>query len=1331
MNEDQDLLGGILNELTDEEREAFLRDNQQGVDDLQETQTLVDGTEEGQTSAPTPEAMAEVTNTVQDDSLDYQGNPRNNELYDYNEEGRPFKKPQEDLTYLGQPLGETFNQVRGRMNALGDGVIDAGIDLVNLVEGVDVPKIPKYEEEVTQSIRELSSIILPTMMGTGAALGQIGKATKGVKFLNDPIVKYLGTTALSAGVGAAVDYTVEFNGTDDNAAGALKKAWPRTYGWISDDIATLDSDSEDIKRIKNVTEGAYLGIGSDMLLGLTKLFRNVRGMHTATKWVGENEKGAKWFKENVELDETPEDVIERSAGKRSFELDEIGNYNADRSVDPTDVIFGKTDLYGYQEQGVRSVDDLGIIGASKDAARIDQNIGTVYGRIGSVMSEGALKFANETSENARLVIQGLASTLQDAGKYGYKVDDSRYLSFEEIKNVGEKYASDFYEMDLQELQRTIYPGSIYQGRNVSTKTPELTDEAYSGVMGAIKKYMDDFINMDEAKATAYVGTSLAGQVSDMAQGLRLTEGSASVLRAQEQILDRVEFLMAQKGMTSYVRGRALKMLHLWMTTDRSKAFDAKEAKRLDNLIKSEKNSTLSAMERIKQETTETINNLRDISDNNHEMLAPLFMAYELTDGNVKSITALNNYVRQSTSILKKAFFDRSPEIPSVINKAFYANVYNATLAAFGTPIKAGISATHLLVEKPIRTFAGALMAGETATIRRGIYQYNNMLQSMKASTSYMGQIFKRTALDPNVIEARDDLGLKNKAQLDILNAFANGKAKQGELGPQALMESINAMNAIAEHPIARLGTRSMQAIDGFVQSMIANFEAKGRAFDEVTKGGTIPFDRVKAEEQFKKFNSEMFNEDGIITDKAVKKAAGEISLNLDNEVNTGLSALITRMPVLKPFLLFTKTPLNELTLTASYSPQGVLAATPINKFVEGLSEFQLPFDEMPMEKVKELLTKRGIEITPYTAKAKYSELRSDMIGRSAMGTVAVMGAVGLFMNDRIHGSGHYNRQVQKTRRELGWKPITIKGDDGKWTSFDGLGPITNYLRLTVDIMDNMDTLSPNNMGELLKKLSFVFAASFTDKTMLTGIEPFMDILRGDVGAINRWSTSFITAATVRGSSQMAEIARLMDPGLKQVENDFKDMMMNRNPLTKGQLPIKYDWIDGGPVGIPDNFFARLRNTYTPWKESGIISDEKQFLIDIEYDATPNLQTNGRGVKLTNEEQSDVLSIMGETHLWRDGIQRVMKSTTGKEFRKRFREAQSRGVPADTKTWESLHAELDMELRDAIGDAMIHSKHYTEVMRREEVQKRTGEYMKRGNLDAAERYLGHTRKHFGY
>ena len=41
--------------------------------------------------------------------------------------------------------------------------------------------------------------------------------------------------------------------------------------------------------------------------------------------------------------------------------------------------------------------------------------------------------------------------------------------------------------------------------------------------------------------------------------------------------------------------------------------------------------------------------------------------------------------------------------------------------------------------------------------------------------------------------------------------------------------------------------------------------------------------------------------------------------------------------------------------------------------------------------------------------------------------MTVTGAVGLFLNDRLRGNGHFDRERQRVRGELDWKPALTKG----------------------------------------------------------------------------------------------------------------------------------------------------------------------------------------------------------------------------------------------------------------------------------------------------------------
>ena len=136
------------------------------------------------------------------------------------------------------------------------------------------------------------------------------------------------------------------------------------------------------------------------------------------------------------------------------------------------------------------------------------------------------------------------------------------------------------------------------------------------------------------------------------------------------------------------------------------------------------------IEREKLKATEFTNTLKEINKSNPEFLGPLMMAWELSDGKIKTISALNNYAKQSTGILSKAIIDGSPEIPSLINRAFFSNVYNSTLSAISTPIKAGISAVHLLVEKPVRHMAGAASLRDKQTLRLSLIHISEPTRRM-------------------------------------------------------------------------------------------------------------------------------------------------------------------------------------------------------------------------------------------------------------------------------------------------------------------------------------------------------------------------------------------------------------------------------------------------------------------------------------------------------------------------------------------------------------------------------------------------------------------------
>jgi len=1144
------------------------------------------------------------------------------------------------------------------------GVSDWVVDAVNLT-GLNAPKLPKYENEVAQAVREITSVVAPTVALSMTGIGALDAAAKGskVKLFSDPFVKWLGRTGFSAYAGATVDFISETS-EGDNLSGSLKKMFPRTYAWIPDDIATLDTDSPDVKRIKNATEGTGLGIFADVAGGFATILRNAQGVRNATKWIPESEKAKKWLASNLEeASDDVEEVIAKSAAKRSDDLDSIGSYNFSKSQNLDEPIFGLHDMYGYEEMGIRTADDLGVVGASVDLVRVQNNLDSTYGRLGSVMTEPALKFALDGVEEYDTVMRGLRDSLSDAGEYGYKLNDGRLINSKTITDAGEQLAKDMGYMTNGEIDQLLK--RFQTGINPDTGAKMLSSDAARAVKEQLKTAMKQYGDVSDA----LVRTSVAGQVSDMSFAARLADGTAATPRLQEQLLDRIELLMIANGETGKQRGFLLKMLD---TAKRGfKPLSPDELRK--------KGADITAQ--LKAESKQTVDTLREISQKRPDMLGPLLLAYEATDGNVKTIDALNNYMRQSTGVLRKAFIDRQPEIPSVVMQGFWANVYNATLSAFATPIKAAAANAILLIERPITTLAGSFLQGDKYMMRRGWYQYSAMGDSLRKGLKYMGETMRRSALDPNYsgVAGRESMVQQNTKQLEVMNAFADAKAAEGDFGPQAMMAQIEAINDLTQHPWLRFGTRAMQAADGFTQAVIGNVEARGRAFDEIARNANIDADAIDqlAEASYKQIWKLDEKGRAIVSDEAVRRASGEIAMNLDNAPNTALSQVIRHVPALKPFLLFTKTPINMMGFAASHSPMGL--------FIDEVNQFGRSFDQIPAAQAQKLLDARGIPFDE-NAEIAYNAIRAEMKGRKAIGTLATMSAVGLMMNDSITGNGFFDRQKQQLRRSVDWKPRSIKIPGGNWVSYDNLGAVTDWLALTADIMDNFDVLGEGDVNQLLSGMGFVLSATITDKSMLAGIEPLYDILSGNPAAINRWAASFLPAAVMPGSSQMAELTRLMSPNLRVVEENLAAMLANRTPA-KLALPKEYDFVDGGEIGVPDNFFARLYNTYSPWKVSGKISPEKQFLINVEYDKRPSMATDGRGVQLTPQEQSDIARLMGKNKTFKKAIQRVMRSTDGKEFREAFRAAQAEGMTPQLKNFANIHSELDRYLNLAKEEAI--------------------------------------------
>ena len=154
----------------------------------------------------------------------------------------------------------------------------------------------------------------------------------------------------------------------------------------------------------------------------------------------------------------------------------------------------------------------------------------------------------------------------------------------------------------------------------------------------------------------------------------------------------------------------------------------------------------------------------------------------------------------------------------------------------------------------------------------------------------------------------------------------------------------------------------------------------------------------------------------------------------------------------------------------------------------------------------------------------------------------------------------------------------------KQVSYEWMGPIGDWLSLTVDVVDNFDSLNAGIQEDLFNKLTFVLGAALTNRSVLAQLEPMFDVLQGNWAAASRWSTSFGNNFVPLGSARN-ELGKLIYPQLRQIRSELDDHLRNRNAWLDAvdperALPKVVDAIDGQEIGKEDNWFIRVSNRGT-------------------------------------------------------------------------------------------------------------------------------------------------------
>jgi len=1158
-----------------------------------------------------------------------------------------------------------FNQEAMMSGAVG--ALDWATDLTNWVTRQNIPKIPKFEQEGAQAFREISSLVVPFYflkgrgMGLGANIHKSGVAAPWlVRLGNNPLFSRFAKTGLDLGVGGFTDYINKLNETDDT----LMTVWKRGRWWghnLIPEAWMSDGLGPDDKTRANVLEGVTFGFYAEVAEGLVKLLRAGKSTQEVTKYLSEvnNQKGldsvtidpldSKVYKSADGGDASPiEEALQRSHDKYERDLNLLTDYYKLQGDLPTTPTVGVHKIQDSLQTGQIVKDNDGILGVARRQAQIATNTGTSQGSLGTTITEAFRKLSTEPIEvQKRTLINKLRDVLTNAGPYKVELPNGKKLSWKQIDQEGTILAEILADPTLPRGQMLkILENFKVKVNDFKTINPV----AYKALSKASIKLLDDWADLNTHKASAYFIASEGGQIAGISEGARYADGTTAVGRANELIMDRLELFEIETSLSEFN----------WKS--RNSLLNALEGnpKDVNKKLKKLKNNFDDKLTDIIPKAKRFRETLSSIQENSPEFAKVLRMAYEMSEGDIQSIKGINNYIQNKFGTFSKIIYDGSPEIPAMVNKALTTNIFNSMLSAIGTPVRALTGNFGGLIAEPAHVFYGALRSGDAQQLRRASWMYFGLTDTFQRGFSYMGTVFRKAATEPDELGSifRADIKLEKSKNMDLAEEIAAAAAKNNEFGPQALLGLTKELEAMGSNPVLRLGPNTMTALDGFTEATQKVAHDRGLAFDFLeSKFPNGNWGEKEFQEAFEDFWKKGWDDNGTISQSAVEWSRREIALNLDTPLTKRLNPLLKSFPILRSVFWFPNTQMNVLDMFGKYgaSSRVQVGTNFAGEYAELLgSNGKRAIEDFTTGEIQAALNKRGIDMSgDYISKFKH--LRNKIRGREATGNVAVMGAWLMFTQDRIRGDGHWDRKTQRVRDNQGYVKRTYQGLDGKWHSYEFMGPLADWLALTINVMDNFNSVSTSTFEKFGKKMAFILGASLTDRSFLGNLEPMFNILGGNPQAQARWAgplaNSMFPLAGFRN-----EIGKVMFGMLREVEKgDISEMIRNRNNFLDlvdrdGALPSVVDYVTGKEVNKNGGtFFRRARNTYTPFKIYEEPTKEGQFLIDMEYSGMPHFNVSPGGIPYTTSQKEELSSLVGEDGNFNRKLKSIMRYATRMTF----------------------------------------------------------------------------------
>ena len=925
------------------------------------------------------------------------------------------------------------------------------------------------------------------------------------------------------------------------------------YGWIDTPLSTKDTDHPIMMKMKNIVEGMGIGLVFD----------------GATMLIGRGSRGAKSKifkrKQSVNQEKLAKGLEQLRENESRFRAAKNGPLSTASQGNELSV----DDPYDVWEMQKKVREDWG----SEDGAA-----GNV---VTAVQRQRAAEQAGITEEVADEVLRKLYSN----NKYQAIIDSIKKQRLTLVEVFGDAIAAH---------QR------ITLGRNAADMSP--------------REYLEEIF-----KATdAYSITDIDGNLVDSLE---------TITSKYVVVTDMVVGTLLQQVRDLGIAGRELSNFVDLADTDgplaaiRDTMFLALTEAKKARIVKSQnfrelgagvkKNYLRRTLTQEMADTRESIQTILDIADgeDSDELLMALFEAFS----SMQTVNSLDDFDAWARKMIKGGEIEGKAQSGALIRE-LQGVMTHSILSSPKTPMRAIIgTAAHTFLRPMNQTLGGIIrfpFTGDVRTIRVGLASMNAMMEAIPESFElFKTRLNSYWSGDLATIKTRFAEYTQGDANWDILRRWA--ESDRATAGDKAAFRMANMAREMNKNSFLTYSTKIMAATDDAFAYILGRVRMREKALisamDQMNAGKITAFDDISPQlirtyEDF--FYRDVFDADGGLTDEAAKFARKEVTLTQDLKgFAANLNSVFQQNPWAKPFFLFARTGVNGLKLTAKHTP--------------GFNFLVKEFNDIAFAKVGQNLdnlSQYGIMNDQDLINAKALQT-----GRLAMGSALVSMATWAWMTGRMSGNGPVDRQKRQVWLDTGFQPRSLVFGDVT-VNYDNFEPFNQIMSMIADIGDASLLMGEEWTQDNLLKVSLLLSQGVTSKSYLAGLQSFADLFGGKPGQAARIIAGFannqIPLAGIRN-----DLGKLFTPYTRELNSGIIDSIRNRNLLSEnvaigGQLPIKYDLLNGRPIRNWD-FITRAYNAFVPINFNLTPSLGRTFLFKSGYDLRLSVLYSPNGDDLTD------------------------------------------------------------------------------------------------------------------